>query len=408
MGYQIPPGATPGFIITPEAYMRFMGQRGPNLWPVYFGARMAAQTIQDLAMKALQAGNIDFLKENIDLMLGSGLDVATEQAAAGPTGDVGKLRDDLERLQGGLYDNWKAGIWQGMGAAYSSAMDNLMHTGQLIYAFKTLAYHTAVTPRMRRHWNAAFTPMVPGGSIAWSLYRRGEIPRSQYDTYMGYDGWSKENADLLVKAMEMVPTAREAFYLWAKGIITLDERDAFYFASGWSEDWHAKITENLTYTPSLYDLTRIADYVELDQIWALDKMKRRGISDADRAKFWEMLKVRPLREEIRSLTLKALYARQYGYWSHDELDAYWADMAADGYIKSTERALLNEYGDLSYEIELKEEWIEILRWRFRTAVITEAQFLEGLVDPKGPVAMQEEKANLIVEQEKARGYIGYY
>lgn len=408
MGYQVPPGAVPGFIITPEAYNRFMAQSGPNLWPVYFGARMAAQTIQDLAMKALQTSNIDALKENLDLMLASGLDVAAGQAAAGPTGDVAELRIDIERLQGGLYDNWKAGIWQGIGAAYSSAMDNLLHTGQLVYAYKTLAYHTAVTPRMRRHWNKTYTPMVPGGAIAWTLFRRGEIARSQYETYMAYDGWSKENADLLVKAMQMSPSPAEAFYLWCKGLITETERDLIYFANGWDDEWHTKITANLQYSPSIYDLTRIADYVELDQTWALDKMKKRGVSDADRAKFWEMLKIRPLREEIAKLTTKALYARQYGYWSHDDLDEYWAEMQSDGYIKATERSLLNTYGDLAYDIELKEEWIEILRWRFRTATITEEQFLEGLVDPDGPVAMQEEKANLIVETEKARGYIGYY
>lgn len=406
MGYE--PGLMPLVAVTPEDYMRMMSYRAPNVWPVYFGTRIAGHFVQDMFLKAVQDRDIGSLQANLELMLEAGHDVADRQARVGPEGSAAALKADITRLRFGLYDNWRSGVWSGVGAAYSNAMDSFLATGQLIYAYKTLAYHTAVTPRMRRHWNKLYTPRVPEGAMAWVLYRRGHFTRGQYDEHVAYDGWSKEGAEQLLKSMVAQPSPREAFYLWAKGIVGLDERDRLYFAGGWEPEWHSRITENLYYTPSIYDLTRIADNVELDQIWALDKMRRRGVTDTDRAKFWEMLKIRPLREEIRSLTQKALYAREHGYWSHDGLDDYWSDLAEEGYIKPTERGLLNDYGDLLYEIELKEEWIEILRWRFRTALITEEQFLEGLTDPDGPVAMLVEKANLIVDLEKAKGYYGYY
>ena len=408
MGYEIPPGAMPGFIITPEAYMRFMHQRGPNIWPVYFGARMAAHAIQDFAMKVIQWHSISEMKKNIPLMLYSGLDVARDQATSGPTGDADALKEDLERIYTGLNDNWAAGVFEGMGGAYSQYMDGFLRTGQLFYAYKTLAYHTGITPRMRRHWNQQFTPMELDASMAWVLYRRKEVTSSQFETHASWDGWSKENADLLRKGMLNLPSPREAFYLWVKGLITETKRNDLYFAGGFNEEWHPAMTDNYFYTPTIYDLTRIADYVELDQIWASAQMRRRGVKDADIARIWQMLKIRPLRDEVRSITAKSVYAREHGYWSHDYLDTELGDLEADGYIRSTEKELLGDLGDLLYEIELKEEWIDILRWRFRTAVISEADFLEGLIDPDGPVAMLEEKANLIVEAEKARGYYGYY
>lgn len=399
MGWEIPPGHVPLVLVTPEQYMHFKAQKGANLWPAYFGARIAAHTIQDLLMKGIQRSRVFDLKANLELMIGAGYDVANEQADAGPLGDIGALRDDIERLQGGLYDNWAAGIMQGMGAAYASAMDNFIRTGQLIYASKTLAYHTAITPRMRRHWNKLYRPLELGGSLAWVLYRRGRMTEGQFYERTAWDGWSRENAELMTQAMVHLPNPREAFYLWCKGQIDPELRDSLYFAGGFNEEWHSIMTENYYYVPSLYDLTRIADYVELDQIWALDAMRRRGIRDRDRAKIWEMLQVRPLREELRWLTTKALYCRRMGYWSHDGLDDYWVDLD----VKPKERELLNEYGTLLYNVEVLEEQIEILRWRFRTARISQTEFLAQLLE----LGIDTVKANLIVDLEVAKGYFGY-
>jgi len=396
----IEPGHFPLIMLTPAEYQRMLYAQGPNLWPVYFGARMAAHTFQDLAMKKLQADNVDALKRNIDLMLGSGLEVATDQAAAGPTGDVGALRDEIERLYGGLYDNWKAGVWHGVGGAYSSAMDDFLQAGQLMYAFKTLAYHVAVTPRMRRHWNRLFTPNVPSGNMAWILYRRGIFTEDQWKMHAAYDGWSAAGAGQLARSMNILPTPREAFFLWVKGQITQAQRDQLYFAGGYDSEWWTQQTENWYYTLTLYDLTRLADYVELDQIWTLDQLKRRGLKDYDRAKVWEMLRIRPLRDEMRAITGKWLWRYKYGRATEAELTAAFLKLE----LRPKERELLLVKAKMDYEDELIDEWVEILRWRFRTAVISDEEFLDGLID----LGICEEKANLIVEGEKAKGYYGYY
>ena len=396
----IEPGHFALVLLTPEQYNKMVMAAQPNWFPTYFAMSRLGQTLQQIAMKAMQAGNVDEIKAIIPELLLDSFGVAYDQKKGGPEGDTSALFKDIQRIYGGLFDNWKAGIWHGVGAAYSSAMEQFLSSGQLLYAYKTLMYHTAITPRMRRHWNKTFTPMVPSGSMAWILLRRGEIDWDQFKLYAAYDGWDENGSNLLADSFKMLPSPRQAFYLWTKGQITDEVRDDLYFAGGFDQEWHTALTENWYYTPTLYDLTRLADYIELDQIWALDQLKRRGLKDRDRAEVWKMLQLRPLREEFRALTAKWLWRYQFGRASVDELRDAFIDMG----IKSKERELLLEQAEMKYEDELIDEWVEILMWRFRTAIISEEEYLKGLLD----LGIKEEKANLMVELEKAKGYYGYY
>jgi len=400
MAYFVEPGHISMVMLTPEQYIRMYHAQGPNLWPVYFGARMAAQTLQDIAKNIMVGNDIMEIKENIGGLLSTGFEAAAASKKAGPTGDVSAVRAAIETIYGGLYDNWKAGVLKGVGGAYSSAMDNFLAAGQLIYAYKTLMYHTAITPRMRRHWNTVFTPMVPNASMAYVLYKRGIFTLEQFNTHAAMDGWDENGAAQLLEAMTLLPSPREAFYLWTKGLITQAQRDALYTAGGYAPEWHMALNENWMYTPSIYDMVRMADFLELDQIWVMDILKRRGVRDKDRAKIWEMLQKRPLREEIRDLTTKWTWRMQYGRATQDEMDTALIELG----IRAKERELLLEKAAMDYEDELITEWVEILTWRFRTAVITEEAFLEGLIT----LGIRQEKANLIVEVEKAKGYYGYY
>ena len=401
MAYFVEPGHIAMVMLTPEQYMRMYHARSPSMWPVYFGARMAAQTIQDLLMKKMQTEDIGLLKKNLDLMLGFDFGAAYRQQAGGPTGDVGALKASIKNIMGGLYDNWRAGIWRGVGGAYSSAMDNLIASGQLIYAYKVLAYHTAVTPRMRRHWNRTFTPMVPTASMAYILYRRGRFNYADFVTHASYDGWDKEGADQLLAAMELLPSPREAFYLWKKNQIGTAERNAYYLAGGYDSRYHNMITENWYRVPSFYDLMRLADYIELDQIWTVMQLRKGGWKDTDIGKIWPALRDRPVRDEIRAITSKWLWRHQHGRATLDMLSDVFMDLG----IRVRERELLLYKAEMDYEDELVDEMAEILRWRFRGGAITDKEYMEGLMVDCG---IREPKANLIVDLEKAKGYTGYY
>lgn len=377
-----------------------LGHQQPNWWPLYFAMSSMGHTLQDLAMKAMVAGNIDVMKTNMETPLGLGIGLADGQASAGPEGDEANLKANILGIYGNLYDFWKAGVYHGVGAAYSSAVEQLISSGQLLYAYKALRYNIAIIPRIRRHWNKKYAPMEPDAGLAWVLYCRGKISLDQFVTYAQYDGWSAEGAATLAKAMEMHPTPLEAFYLYQKGQITLDQRNALYKGGGYPESWWGPITANWYYVPSLYDLTRLADYVELDQTWALQCMKARGMRDSDIAKIWPALQLRPLREEVRNLTTQWTWRIQYGRATAED-----AEVAFIGYgVTPKERELVEEYATMKYEDELITEMVDILTWRFRTAKITEEDFRAGLAE----IGIRDEKANLIVELELAKGYTGGY
>lgn len=409
----------------------------------YYALYRAGMAVQDFLKVYMQSTLIDKLRAELPEIANWPMDLCYDAKLLSPASLAESVLHRIGVQYRFLIDAWKAGLGAGMGASYAAEIEQFMNPGQLLYAYSTLQYQASVVPRMRRHWMSQYTPTIPNTTMAYNLLLRGKINEAEFNTYASYDGWDSEGigflkeawksyptpwvafrllmrnaitkeefskyitadgwpadwADKLGVLYESIPTPREAFFLWSKGQLTEDQRDAVYTAGGYKEEWHSRITDNWYYTPSIYDLTRIADYVELDQIWALDMMKRRGVKDRDRAKIWEMLEIRPLREEIRNLTDKALYCRQHGYWSPDKLSAYWAEMK----IKPKERELLNEYGTLLYNVEVLEEQIEILRWRFRTAAISEKEFHDTLLE----LDIDTVKADLIVDLEKAKGYFGY-
>jgi len=192
--------------------------------------------------------------------------------------------------------------------------------------------------------------------------------------------------------------------MWAKGLITVAKRDSMYMANGFDKEYHQLLTDNNYYIPTVYDLTRIADYVEIDRIWAIKILKERGLRDNDISKIVAMLKIRPLRDEIRRQI--TLWVKRYrlGWATPTQLEAALQEYLEGGYIQETEKTLLTEEAELNYEDELMEEKIDIYSWYFKTAVISEEELLEDFLD----LGIREEKANLMVELLKAQGYYGYY
>jgi len=245
---------------------------------------------------------------------------------------------------------------------------------------------------------------IPMPKDAFNALMRGYIDRKQFDSYISQNEWQEGMAGLLYEIYTRLPSANMAFYMWKKDLISLAQRDELYRAAGYEEAWFKNLTANFEYSPTVYDLTRIADYVEIDTIWATRIMRERGLRDSDISKIVKMLKIRPLRDEIRrQLTL---WVKRYrlGWATPTQLDAALQEYLEDGYIQATEKTLITEEAELNYEDELMEEKIDIYSWYFKTAVITEEELLEDFLD----LGIREEKANLMVELLKAQGYYGYY
>lgn len=149
---------------------------------------------------------------------------------------------------------------------------------------------------------------------------------------------------------------------------------------------------------------RLADYVEVDPIWATEVMRKRGLSDEYIAKLLPMITIRPLRNEVTRQITVWINRYKLGWCSATDLEAALDAMLSKGYIHTTEKTLITEEAELKYEDELLRESISILKWKFRMGAITEADYLEGLL----ALGVRREKANLMVEEQKAMGYYGYY
>jgi len=242
--------------------------------------------------------------------------------------------------------------------------------------------------------------MVPNARMAWVLYRKGVFSEADFTKYAQMDGWPSSSAAWLNENWDKCPMSYDAFMWWRKGLISEEKMRSYLFGDGWDKSLHNTLIGNYWTGMRVYDLARLADFIELDQTWAVKKLKAAGLNDEDVARTWKMLEMRPLREEVRTLTTKWTWRYRMGRVSLDALGTAFDTMG----VKPKEKELLIEKAELDYEDELIDEWVEILTWRFRTAVITEEEFLAGLIE----LGIKEEKANLIVELQKAMGYYGYY
>jgi len=245
---------------------------------------------------------------------------------------------------------------------------------------------------------------IPHPRDAFNALMRGVIDRNKFNYWVQANEWQDGSADFLYDIYNRLPSYREAFYMWMKGLIKTDKRDWLYSASGFDKEWHQLLTDNNYYVPTVYDLTRIADYVEISSIWATKILKERGLRDTDIAKIIAMLKIRPLRDEIRRQIAIWVKRYRYGWVTPTQLKEALQEYLEDGYIQETEKTLTTEEAELNYEDELMKEKINIYSWYYKTAVITEEELLEDFLD----LGIREEKANLMVELLKAQGYYGYY
>lgn len=244
---------------------------------------------------------------------------------------------------------------------------------------------------------------IPNPLNAFKMMMRGDLSRKEFDTYIYQNGWDPGFAAKFYSLYQNIPTSREAFFMWVKGLLSLAERNDVFKAYGWDAAWYSKLIQNYYYVPTLYDLFRLADYVEVDSIWATDVMKRRGLKDSDIAKLLPMITIRALRDEIRRQVFLWLNRRGLGWITADQLEAALDTMLGNGYIQATEKTLLLEEGELKYEDELMQERINVIIYKFRTNQLSEADALSDLL----ALGIVLEKANLMIEEQKARGYFGY-
>lgn len=365
----------------------------------------AVQTVIDIGT---QLSAIDLYAAQTDAMIENGISGATDlfQAVSdalknkvdAPLSPI--LKAQIKRQLEILTNLWKGGITSKMGGAFASYAQTWFGTPSLLALYKTLRLQVGLEPLIRREYLRTYRPNIPDILTAFKMFKHGYISESTWWAINNNWGWDKKWNKPLGDVFSTNPSAYDAFTMWCKSLIKTDQRNLIYSKNLYDAADYELITKNFYHTFNVRELYQLADFVELDQIWTIKQLKANGVKDEDTARMWQLLQLRPLREEVRSLTTRWAWRRRMGRCTADDLDK--AIMALG--IKTKERELVEAAAEMYYEDELTDEWVECLRWRFRTAIITEEEFLNGLLD----LNILLEKANVIVETEKAMGYYGYY
>ena len=192
-----------------------------------------------------------------------------------------------------------------------------------------------------------------------------------------------------------LPDPRTAFSMMVKGIISKDEFvRVMKYVGGYSEFWIEALRKEWDYTPSAFEVMRLADYTSLDPIWVAKKLRDLGMNETDIGYFLDAIIRRPLREEVRSLTSEILYHYIYGWMDKDTARKVLEDLK----LKKEEIDLLVARAEFYRKRRLLEQRVDIFTEMFRKELIDATTFETKLKE----LGLATENVNLIVALEKAK------
>jgi len=315
----------------------------------------------------------------------------------GTLGKAGKLwdgyirvLDEIEIWEKWLIDAWEAGLGMGLGGSFRGAIDQYLGTSRLVSMVKGSMYQIGVQPWIQRYFNNTYTPNLPDIRTAFDMLMEGEISRTEFNKYCAYEGWDPAWYDKLYAVMDRDPDERLAFTMYKRGLITLDQLKRCFRIRGFDAKWDDKLIPALHRRPSFRELTSLSDFVPLPDIWVTEVLRAGGYTDGDIAYILSAIRMRPLREEVRSVAGRYAWDFQTGRLDRD---TYKSNLEKLGLLP-TERDLWLLWGDLRYADELIDEQVEIIEQRVNKGdITTKEEILAELTN----IGILEEKANLMAE-----------
>jgi hypothetical protein len=185
------------------------------------------------------------------------------------------------------------------------------------------------------------------------------------------------------------PDPETLFGLYTRGYITRGQlKSELAYVLGFPDRYIEGFIDILEFNPSLSQLVRLSDFVEIPDDVLTRSLKILGIKEPYFSLLWRIIKRRPLREEIRLNTNLLINAYVKGYISREFLERGLDKLG----IQSMEKQLLLNYADNKRTFEILEERIYILRTSYKKGLIDRATFINELTK----LGLQVEWVNLIV------------
>jgi hypothetical protein len=300
-----------------------------------------------------------------------------------------EIKEEMDILNSALHGSLIAGL----GSSVPQYIESLMKTDVLLELWKTRRYAVSIQPWLERKWLSTYTPNIPDLSLAFRMERRGGLNRAQFNEIASEHGWAYYYYDKLYNTFLTSPDPFLAFSMYRRGIIPQGTFNAYLYAHGVSTSDHAIWEAGLYRNPSLMELTRISDFVELSDVYLGASLKGAGYKDSDIPLLTTALKKRPNREEVRALTTQLVWMYQHGRITQDELTVA-LDQAG---CLPTELNLHLERAELMYGQQLIQEAILVIEWRVYKkdpAVLT----VSAIKTEIQALGVNEETSNLLAEQ----------
>jgi hypothetical protein len=203
---------------------------------------------------------------------------------------------------------------------------------------------------------------------------------------------------LNMKYRPKYPDTQTAYRMMREGLITMDEFMKYAAYEGWSDAMARKLVDLWDYDPSIGDLTSWASYMEIGDDIIAKVLDLYGVPAEWRTFMIDMLKLRPLRNEIASYISTLVGMRNSGYMTGEAYAAKLSEARAQKWIKDREVELRKKQADLGFTRELLQVKVDTLRYMYRKGTIDEA----GLENQLVALGLDPLMANAIKENEMAR------
>jgi hypothetical protein len=200
------------------------------------------------------------------------------------------------------------------------------------------------------------------------------------------------------KYLNWIPDPKTAYDEMRKGIITYDKAAMIAADHGISREAWNNLVELWDFDPTVSDLYTWSNYVEITDDIITEVFKSNRIPTKWQTPMRQIIKLRPLRNEIAALINKIVDLRDSGYITKDVFNSKISEMKAAGYIKETEAALREDQAELGFNKTILALRIDTLKYQFRKGKITADQLEEGLIQ----LGCDPLLANAIKENELAR------
>ena len=231
----------------------------------------------------------------------------------------------------------------------------------------------------------------PLAKFMHSLFRADIVISFSIGTLLGYSirtplgYWARKTF------RPLKPDPITLFGLYTRGYITRDQlKTELAYVTGYPDKYIDGLIDIFSYNPTIFELLRMADYVELSEEFIRKTLSIQGVKEPYFSVLVTLIKRRPLREETRINVTQLITAYSKGYISRTFLSTALDNLG----LQPKEKELMLMYADNKRTYEIIDERVYILRTAYQKGLIDKSTLDKELTK----LGLDREWINLIISR----------